>query len=81
MSYYTSVVTVTEEFLGPAAERFIRRQIEFHCEKTPESIDKKDVLKLRNSLGVALGLLISDKQIVRDAEMKFDNIAEQKETK
>ncbi|HXH27145.1 MAG TPA: hypothetical protein VNG90_04570 [Candidatus Acidoferrum sp.] len=73
-NYYESVVEATEDYLGPAAERFVRRQIDFHLSKPPESIDKKDVLKLRDSLCVALGLLVDDKKMIDEAGRKFDAI-------
>ncbi len=74
VDYYHAVVATTEGFLGPAAERFIRRQIEFHIGKAPEKINRQDVEKLRESLRVALGLLVDDKQTVDDAVQKFDAI-------
>ncbi len=72
--YYKEVVKITEEFLGPAAERFVNRQIEFHLDKQPASITADDIPKLQESLRVALGLLVDDKRIVEKAMRKFDNI-------
>lgn len=74
-NYYQAVVSAAEEFLGPAAERFIRRQIEFHLEKDPATINRADVLKLRDSIGVALSLLVEDRQVVHRAIQRFDDIA------
>ena len=73
-SYYRQVVSVTEEFLGPAAERFVNRQIEFRLGKPPETIGRDDIPKLKETLGVALGLLVKDQQIVNQAMHKFDLI-------
>lgn len=73
-SYYQEVVKITELYLGPAAERFINRQIEFHLAKPPEDITKADVVKLRDSVRVALGLLINDKQTVDEAVDKFETL-------
>jgi hypothetical protein len=77
-AYYRQVVLATEEYLGPAAERFINRQIEFHLNKPPESIGRDDIPKLKESLGVALGLLVKDPEIVNQAMRKFDIIAKGK---
>ncbi|HSX05672.1 MAG TPA: hypothetical protein VLF69_04345 [Candidatus Saccharimonadales bacterium] len=74
--YYQQVVQVTEEFLGPAAERFVKRQIEFGLGKPPETIDRGDLPKLKETLGIALGLLVKDQEIVNQAMRKFDLIAE-----
>lgn len=73
-NYYQQVLKVTQEFLGPAAERFINRQIEFHLDKPPEVITKADVLTLRDSVQVALGLLINDQKVVNQAVKRFNSI-------
>lgn len=73
--YYRQVVRVTEEYLGPAAERFVNRQIEFRLGKTPETIDRSDISKLKETLAVALGILVKDQAIVNQAMHKFDLIA------
>jgi len=72
--YYQQVVSATEEFLGPAAERFVNRQIEFHLGKTPQTISREDIPRLKETLGAALGLLVKDKAIVTQAMHKFDLI-------
>ena len=74
--YFSSVVTITERYLGPASERFIRRQIEFHLEKAPEDISYQDVKKLKDNVGVALGLLVNDKKLVSQAVSDIDSIPE-----
>lgn len=73
-NYYEQVLLVTQEFLGPAAERFINRQIEFHLDKPPEVITKDDVFTLRDSVKVALGLLINDQTVVKQVVDRFNSI-------
>ena len=73
--YYQQVVRATEEFLGPAAERFVNRQIEFRLGKTTETIDKDDIPRLKETLGIALRVLVKDEAIVDQAMHKFDVIA------
>ncbi len=77
INYYQEVINATQDFLGPAAERFINRQIEFYLNKPPEDINKSDVLKLRDSVKIALGLLIDDQKVIDQAVRKFDRIAGQ----
>lgn len=72
--YYRQVVSVTEEFLGPAAERFVNRQIEFHLGKTPETIGRDDIPKLKETLSATLGLLVKDETVVAEAMRKFNLI-------
>lgn len=73
-NYFESIVKVTEKYLGPAAERFIRRQIEFHLEKEPSSITFQDINKLKSNIGVALSLLVNDKTIVDQAMRDIESI-------
>jgi hypothetical protein len=75
IDYFQSVVGVAQEYLGPAAERFIRRQIDFHLEKDPANLTRKDVSELSKSVGVALGLLANDRELVDEASKKFKDIA------
>jgi hypothetical protein len=74
-NYYREVIEAAQDFLGPAAERFINRQIEFYLNKPPEKITKADVLKLKDSVKIALGLLIDDQKVIDQAVRKFDKIA------
>ena len=50
---YSKVVDVTSEYLGPAAERFIARQIETHLNKKPEDLTQADLVKLVDWIKVA----------------------------
>lgn len=72
--YFALVVEITEKYLGPAAERFIRRQIEFHLQKVPEEINYKDITKIKNNVGVALGLLVNDRKMVNQAVNELGSI-------
>jgi hypothetical protein len=58
---YDRAVSVTEEYLGPAGERFIRRQISAHLNIKPEQLDKKNLPKLIDWASISFALLTSDK--------------------
>ncbi|HSX16233.1 MAG TPA: hypothetical protein VLF40_05555 [Candidatus Saccharimonadales bacterium] len=77
LHYYHQVVRVTEDYLGPAAERFVKRQIEFRLGKEPEDIGLEDIPKLKEAIGAALGVLVKDKAIVDEAMQKFDVITKE----
>jgi len=64
VSLYEEVVTVTSDYLGPAAQRFIDRQIESHLEKKPQEISPTDLKKLVEWCKVSLALLTQDKDEV-----------------
>ncbi len=59
-SAYNKAVEITEEYLGPAGERFLRRQITTHLNKDPEKINKKDLSKLVDWSSLAFALLTNN---------------------
>ena len=65
--YYEQLIEISKDYLGPAAERFIRRQIEFHLEKDPRDLTKEDVGRLAEWIATALSLLTQDKKMVEES--------------
>lgn len=65
-SLYQQAVTITKDYLGPAAERFISRQITFHLQKAPEQLTKKDIPQLVEWVKVSIMILTEDKKMVDD---------------
>jgi hypothetical protein len=61
---YTEVVDITYNYLGPAADRFVARQIRNHLGKDPHQLKKSDLKDLINWIKVAVSLLSDDKKIV-----------------
>lgn len=57
---YRKTVEVTEEYLGPAGERFIRRQIATHLNIEPESLDKSNLHKLIDWSSIAFALVTNN---------------------
>lgn len=74
-TYFYKVVSVAEEFLGPAAERFVRRQVEFHLSKNPKDLTSKDVLKLSRTFGTSLGQIVKSDEMIKRAVKKIEMIA------
>lgn len=58
------VIEVTENYLGPAADRFIRRQVSFHLHKKTEELDAADLPQLADWIKVSLALLTEDHSMV-----------------
>jgi len=54
---YDKAVRLTEGYLGPAGERFLRRQIETHLKIEPENLKKKNLPILINWSSIAFALL------------------------
>ncbi|MDQ3123262.1 MAG: hypothetical protein M3Q14_01075 [bacterium] len=61
---YNKAVRVTEEYLGPAGERFLRRQIENHLNIKPEELQKKNLPILINWSSIAFALLTSNEEVI-----------------
>jgi hypothetical protein len=63
-SLFEQVTAITEDYLGPAAERFVSRQITFHLRKDP----------LVEWTKVTLGLITEDRQMVDDYAIKINEL-------
>ncbi|HEV7454876.1 MAG TPA: hypothetical protein VGO07_06480 [Candidatus Saccharimonadales bacterium] len=63
-SVYQQAVDISTDYLGPAGERFMRRQIMTHLGKKPENLTKKDIHELVNWIQLTVALLTSDKKII-----------------
>lgn len=61
---YDRIVAITSEYLGPAANRFIDRQITNHLDKDPEEVTKDDLEKLVEWSRISLAYLTEDITIV-----------------
>lgn len=63
---YRQVVAVTYDYLGPAAQRFVDREIKAHLGKKPQDLTKADVVKLVDWSKLAFALLTEDAKMVDD---------------
>lgn len=63
---YQKVVLVTYGYLGPAADRFVARQITNHLHKKPDQLTKQDLPELTNWIRLAMGFLTQDTSMVEE---------------
>ena len=63
---YQRVVRVTHIYLGPAADRFIDRQVQNHLDKDPEKLTAANLKKLIDWIHVAVSLLTDDEEIIEE---------------
>ncbi len=63
---YDRIVRVTHVYLGPAADRFIDRQIRNHLHKAPQDISFSDLDKLIDWIRAAVSFLTEDSEIVEE---------------
>jgi hypothetical protein len=78
MSLYEQVVKVTNAYLGPAAERFIDRQVENHLHIKPQKLTKKDLYSLIDWIRVVVSLLTDDREIVEEYISELQKLVEVK---
>lgn len=64
VTLYSEVVTITGIYLGPAADRFITRQIQNHLHKEPSELSKQDLVKLIDWMQVAISMITEDQRVV-----------------
>ena len=69
---YEKIVEVTREYLGPAADRFIVRQIANHIGKSPDELQPADVAGLIDWLKLSMAFLTNDEALIERyvAELK-----------
>ena len=72
---YEKVVRVTHVYLGPAADRFIARQVQNHLHKAPEQLSREDLSKLIDWIKVAVSLLTEDGEIVEEYAERLRQLA------
>lgn len=65
-SLFEQVVEVTYNYLGPAADRFVARQIRNHLHKEPESLGKRDLRELIDWMKLAMAFLSEDDKLVSE---------------
>ncbi|HSW85852.1 MAG TPA: hypothetical protein VLF79_04595 [Candidatus Saccharimonadales bacterium] len=75
-SVYEQVVKVTHVYLGPAADRFIARQVENHLHKPPDELSKTDLLGLIDWIRVVVSLLTEDDEIIDEYTNELKKLAE-----
>ena len=74
---FDQITSITEEYLGPAAERFVARQISFHLSKTPAEFNNDDLPIFIEWATVTLSLLTEDTAIIDEFTAKLTELQEQ----
>jgi hypothetical protein len=72
---YQQVVRVTHVYLGPAADRFIARQVQNHLHKPAEELSQTDLLKLIDWIRIAVSVLTEDSEIVEEYTLQLERLA------
>ena len=70
----TDLVSVMKEYLGPAAERFVARQISYFLRKTPADLSRDDLPKLAEWMRVKILVLSDDIDLAEEMSKKIKNL-------
>jgi hypothetical protein len=74
LELFQRVTVITEEYLGPAAERFVARQISFHLSKTPAELTAKDLPTFIEWARITLSLLTEDRDVIDEFTTKLTDL-------
>ena len=61
---YAHVVAIAREHLGPAGERFMRRQIRMHLKMKPEDLTQQDIPELLEWSRLAFAMLTDNQKYI-----------------
>ncbi len=75
VTVYDQMVQVTHIYLGPAADRFIARQVENHLHKPPDQLSQADLLSLIDWIRVVVSLLTEDNEIIEEYTSELQKLA------
>ncbi len=74
--FYEKIVNITTDYLGPAASRFVNRQISSHLRKSPEHLVRADIPMLAVRIRSGLVVLTVDPQTVEEAFQRITSVAD-----
>ncbi len=78
-SLFDDVVTITYDYLGPAADRFVIRQIRNHLQKDPAELRHQDLRQLIDWIRLAMRLISDDIDVVDRYIADLEHLARIKE--
>jgi hypothetical protein len=72
---YEEVTKIAEDYLGPAAPRFINRLITNHLNKAPEDISRQDIKELTAWTRLAVSMITNEEETVEDFVQRLRMLA------
>ena len=78
---YSDVVDITADYLGPAAQHFIDRQIQNHLKIVPEELSAQDLPNLIDWLRISIAFLTEDRQIINELAERLAGITAKQSTR
>ncbi len=72
---YKQAVDITRDYLGPAADRFLSRQIAYHLHKEPHELTSRDIPGLAEWAKVSIAILSEDRKVVDEFSKRIMSLA------
>ncbi len=77
-SVHQQVVIIVSDYLGPAAERFVDRQVQNHLKKEPSKMSKRDLAKIIDWLKISFAFLTEDRALIDELAKRLTALARDK---
>lgn len=74
---YDKVLSITTDYFGPAARRFIDRQIINHTQKTPSQLTPSDLSDLIAWIAAAMAVLTDDLELRQEYVNRLKELTQQ----
>jgi hypothetical protein len=68
-------LSITEDYLGPAAPRFVERMVANHLDKPADKISDKDLPELVLWIKLAVTVITEDEKVVQDYLERLESLA------
>lgn len=69
------LIVISQDYLGPAAERYLDRQITTHLDKDPRKITREDLVKLIDWITLSFSVLTDDDNLVEEYTRRLTLVA------
>ncbi len=73
-NYFSKIVEVIRNYLGPASERFIVRQLDFHLKRKEKVIYESEVERIADWSAVALSMITQDKAMIQRCKKEISGL-------
>lgn len=75
------IIAISQDYLGPASERFIDRQVSTHLGKKLEDVTRSDLVKLVDWVRLSFAMLTNDSRMVDEYAQRLLKVSAAKPTK
>jgi hypothetical protein len=70
------IITIAEDYFGPAAPRFINKIIESHLRKDPELVTKKDMPEIVTWVSLSVAMMTDERSVVAEFTKRLNMLTQ-----